>query len=137
MESGNEAPIGMDKPLKLSERQMSMFMLLSRSDMTRTRPFKHRQEGQPLPSNQWDSHSATVDIWRSLVRRGVLHLVSGNAFREWKVNPGPRFQEAIDLLLAAPDFLPEGAPARTSLMELRNGTAQGAPATTPPKAPKP
>lgn len=126
-----EAPIGLDKPLKLSERQMSMFLLLSRMDHAGQQPFQHRENGQSLPHAQWDSHSATVDIWRGLLRRGVLTLVSGQAFAEWKVNPGPRFEEAIDLALNTPGVLTEGSFARQAVLEAFRSTL------TPRTAPKP
>lgn len=131
MESGNEAPIGLDKPLKLSERQTSMFLLLSRMDHAGQQPFKHRENGQPLPHAQWDSYSATVDIWRGLLRRGVLTLVSGLNFTEWKVNPGPRFEEAIDLALNTPSALAEGSFARQAVLEAFRSIP------TPHPAPKP
>lgn len=123
----------MDKPLKLSERQMLMFATLARMEQTGQLRFKPREHGQQLPHSQWESYTATVDIWRSLVRRGVLTLVSGQAFAEWKVNPGPRFQEAIDLSLSTPGLCPEGSHSREALLTM----AQDLQVPSVRKAPKP
>lgn len=46
-----------------------------------------------------------------MLKRGVLELVEGNAsdnYMAWRVNPGPRFQEAVSLLFDT-GFLKEGS----------------------------
>jgi hypothetical protein len=97
----DEPLIGMDKPLRLSSRQMKIFTHLATMPQSGQPAFQFQEKGQALPRAHLDSYSTTVDIWRSLVRRGVLTVVSGQHFGQWKVNPGPRFLEAIDLILVA------------------------------------
>lgn len=102
--------IGMDKPLKLSERQQRMFSELAQMSLTsNVSPFDPRgvEGGQPLPSGIWGSRPDTNSIWQALCKRGVLTMVSGEetgSFTFYRVNPGPRFQEAVQIVLNSPHF---------------------------------
>lgn len=94
---------GEGKPLKLTTRQLSMFSGLSNNAFD----ISGKEGGQLLPSTVWDSDSSTQQIWIALIKRGVLTLVSGNLESNrntWRVNPGPRFEEAITLLLEGDTF---------------------------------
>lgn len=106
-----QALTGASKPLKLTERQLSMFALLGCNNERRVFNTQDVEGGQRLPSAIWDSQSSTHQIWRTLIKRGVLTLVSGNAEHtnsSWMVNPGPRFEEAVSLLLDT-DVLKRGS----------------------------
>jgi hypothetical protein len=106
-----QALTGVNKPLKLTERQLSMFAGLGNNNERLKFNTQGVEGGQRLPSAIWDSQSSTQQIWRTLIKRGVLTLVSGNAehtHSSWMVNPGPRFEEAVSLLLDT-DVLKRGS----------------------------
>lgn len=125
--------VGMDKPLKLTERQLKMFAHLAGAISERIPAFNPQgvEGGQPLPSGIWGSMTDTLEIWRAMAKRGVLEIVQGNeqsSFHQYRVNPGPRFEEAVDLLLTS-DILPRGSVAYRKVMEAFR------PGQEPPSAP--
>lgn len=127
-----QALTGAGKPLKLTERQLRMFLGLA-DTIERGAKFNLNgtKEGQRLPGSIWDSQSATQQIWLGMVKRGVLVLASGNPeddYRVWRVNPGPRFVEAVDLLLDS-EWLKPGTIARERALDAFR------PSTPKPSAP--
>jgi hypothetical protein len=127
--------VGMDKPLKLTERQLQMFANLAGAISERIPAFNPQgvEGGQPLPSGIWGSMTDTLEIWRAMAKRGVLEIVQGNeqsSFHQYRVNPGPRFEEAVDLFLTS-DILPRDSVAYRKVMEaFRPGQE---PPSSPPK----
>lgn len=102
-QSRKQRMTGEGKPLKLTNRQLSMFSGLSNNAFD----IFGKEGGQLLPSTIWDSDSSTQQIWLALIKRGVLTLVSGDLEKNrntWRVNPGPRFEEAATLLLEGDTF---------------------------------
>lgn len=92
---------GMDKPLKITARQGSMLSMLATNNERLHFSASPVEEGQRLPSGIWDSVSSTQSIWTAMVKRGVLVMVKGqlsDRWSLWRVNPGPRFREAIDIV---------------------------------------
>ena len=134
-QSQEQKLVGMDKPLKLTDRQLRMFSNLAGAMSERIPAFNPKgvEGGQPLPSGVWGSMTDTLEIWRAMAKRGVLEIVQGNeqsSFHQYRVNPGPRFEEAVDLLLTS-DILPRGSVAYRKVMEaFRPGQE---PPSEPPK----
>lgn len=124
---------GMNAPLKLTERQLSMFAGLGDNNERIRFNIQGVEGGQSLPHAIWDSQSSTLQIWRTLIKRGVLTLVSGNpegAYSGWKVNPGPRFEEAVDLLLGGDVYSRNSAAYEGALKAFRPGQP---PPSAPPR----
>ena len=96
--------IGMDKPLKLTPRQLEMFTGLAHMESYGKSAFDPlgKDGGQRLPHGIWGSVASTLEIWRAMVKRGVFILVDGDPTisSNWLVNPGPRFQEAVQMASA-------------------------------------
>lgn len=96
--------VGMDKPLKLTPRQLEMFTGLAHMASYGKPAFDPlgKDGGQRLPHGVWGSVASTLEIWRAMVKRGVFILVDGDPTisANWLVNPGPRFQEAIEMASA-------------------------------------
>ena len=128
-----QALTGANKPLKLTERQLHMFSGLGDNNERLHFNIQGVEGGQRLPSGIWDSQSSTQQIWLTMLKRGVLTLVGGNpegSYSSWKVNPGPRFEEAVALLLDT-DVLSRGSASyANALKAFRPG--QAAP-TAPPR----
>lgn len=102
VESSREQKLtGMDKPLKVTARQGWMLSMLATNNERLHFSASPVEEGQRLPSGIWDSVSSTQSIWTAMVKRGVLVMVKGqlsDRWSQWRVNPGPRFQEAVEIV---------------------------------------
>lgn len=125
--------VGMDRPLKLTARQLTLFAGLADMGMEGRANFNPQgvEGGQRLPGGVWNSMTDTTDIWRALVKRGVLDLVSGGeaSFQQYRVNPGPRFDEAVEMLLASDVLNRDSLVYQKVLEAFRPG--QAAPAAAP------
>ena len=125
---------GENKALKLTERQLKMFSMIATMPMLGQKPFRLEgvEGGQRLPGGAtWDGSVVTTNlIWTALVKRGVFDLVDGyGSYQHWRVNPGPRFEQAVNLLLESDVFPRDSTAYRDALAFFRPG--QEAPKSAP------
>ena len=111
---------GINAPLKLTDRQCEMFALLVNNNERLAFSSAAVDGGQRLPSAIWDSQSSTQAIWSAMVKRGVLEIVQGtlsDPYSKWRVNPGPRFPDAVVLVAKHLHGLRPNVPATRQFYE--------------------
>ena len=129
-----QAITGQHKPLKLTERQLHVFSQIATMPRMGMKSFRLEgvERGQPLPGGStWDGSAVTTHtIWSALVKREVFELVEDRgSYQNWLVNPGPRLEEAVNLLLGSDVFPRDSIAYREALAFFRPGqTAPTGPA---------